>query len=366
MYTFVQDSIEQRKENESITRQSVQEKVAVSRKPAMQKRNKVAKKTTGFSHPQLVPRSMQTKRGRGRMGQPRFAQQTLSSQRRQQPKQTAATHSPLKLSTPALLHSSTPFTLQSLESQKERFKPKPVLQSAKKQQMEPPLRSRNPTSPLPDTPLCNMTGEYIQKQGKVTTSHPTPGLATDVATGVSSSQTNGQEGSFSAPYLMTENRKTPKIALNSPVDEHREPDDDGNSPGGVDDEQRLWMESISATLAHHSQQLETFKGATLKQLGQLQQNLSSQRKNRMKNDENLAAPAEPGRDENEKSEEKEGDSFDGRKLEGLMERLRELEGEEEVIRERWRSITYEDPPLAKPPILHPSEEHPTSKSGKKL
>ena len=349
--------VEQEKENELITRQPVQEKVTVSQKSAMQKRSKPRniKKTNVFSHPQLVPRSV---RGRGRAGHPpHFAQQTLSSQRRQQPKQTttATRSSPLKFSTPALLHSSTPFVVQTLEGQKERYKP--VLQSAKKQKRESPPLCRNHPSPLLDTPvICNMAGE--DNQGKIDTSGPTPSLPVD--TGVS---TNGQRGSISAPYLVTENRK---IALNPPIDDHREPAEGvGGGGGGGADEQRQWMESVSATLAHHSQQLEQFKTATQRQLGQLQQKLSSQKKTRKKNEEdNIMSPTQHGSEMS--SEDKEGSSLDGRKLKGLMERLRELEGEEEVIRERWRTIAYEDLPLAKPPILHPSQQRPSSENGKKL
>ena len=355
--TCVQELVEQGKENESITRQPVREKNAVSRNPAVQKlsKPKSAKKTTGFSHRPLhvVPRSVRTRRGRGRVGQtPHFAQQTLASQRRQQAKQTnaATPHSPMVHSTPALLHSSTPFTSHSV----------------KRHQMEP-LLSRNGTTPLPSTSQCDMVGD--QKQGNSTASHSIPSSPTDVATGVSTSR---QKGSVS-PCLVTDNKRMPKISINSPVDQHRETagdEPDGNSPerggrGGVGDEQRMWMEGISATLAHHSQQLETFKKNTQKQLGQLQEKLSSQRKTRKKSEEDTAPTAEPRSDGSEKSEETEGGSFDGRKLEGLMERLRELEGEEEVIRERWRTIVYEDSPLAKPPILHPSEQHPASKNGKK-
>ncbi len=358
LYAYVQELAEQEKENKLVTREPAQGKVAVSQNSPLQKRN--AKKTSVFSHPQLVPRSVRARRGRGRAGQPpHFAQQTLSSQRRQQQaKQSAATHSPLKFSTPALQHSSTPFTIQ------ERCKP--VLQSVKKQQRQPPSLGRNHTSPLPDTPVCNTAGEDCQSQGKITTSYPASSLPTDtIATGVS---TIRQSESVSAPCLVTENRKTLKIAVNPPVDERWDPADDGNSPkgGGGMDEQRLWMESVSDTLAHHSQQLEQFKTTTQKQLGQLQQRLSSQRKTRKKNEEdnNMVSPAEPGSDET--TNENKGDSFDGRKLEGLMERLRELEGEEEVIRERWRTITYEDPPLAKPPILYPSRQNPSRENGKKL
>ena len=336
-------------------RQPVQEKVTVSQKSALQKRSKPrnVKKTNVFSHPQLVPRSV---RGRGRAGQPpHFAQQTLSSQRRQQPKQTAtATHSsPLKFSTPALVHSSTPFTVQTLEDQKERYKP--VLQSAKKQKREPPPLGRNHPSPLLDTPvICKMAGE--DNQGKIGTSGPTPSLPID--TGVS---TNGQRGSISAHCLVTENKK---IDLNPPIDDHREPAE-GELGGGGMDEQRQWMESVSATLAHHSQQLEQFKTATQRQLGQLQQKLSSQKKTRKMNEEdNIMSPARHGSEM--LSEDKEEGSLDGRKLEGLMERLRELEGEEEVIRERWRTITYEDPPLAKPPILHPNQQHHSCENGNEL
>jgi hypothetical protein len=354
---LLQELAEQEKENKLVTREPVQGKVAVSQNSALQKRSKVrnAKKMSVFSHPQLVPRSVRARRGRGRAGQPpHFAQQTLSSQRRQQQaKQTAATHSPVKFSTPALQHSSTPFTVQ------ERYKP--VLQSVKKQQRQPPFLGRNHTSPLPNTPVCNTAGEDSQSQGKNTTSYPTSSLPTDaVATGDS---TNRQSGSS---CLVTENGKMPKMTLNPPFDERWEPADDVTSPGGGMDEQRLWMERVSDTLAHHSQQLEQFKTVTQKQLGQLQQKLSSQRKTRKKNEEdnNMVSPTEPGSDE--KTEENEGGSFDGRKLEGLMERLRELEGEEEVIRERWRTITYEDPPLAKPPILHPSGHHPSRENGKKL
>lgn len=300
-------------------------------------------------------------------GQPRFAQQTLSSQRRQQQqsKQPAsATRSPVTHSTPALLHSSTPFTLQgSLERQKEKCKPVP--QSAKKQQREP-LLSKNHTSLLPDTPSCDMAREDANN---IIASLSPPNLPTDIGDSVS---VDRHRGSASSPCLATEYRKTPKITLTSPVNEHRERDDvfDGNSPGGggeggVDGEQRVWMESVSATLAHHSQQLETFKRTTQKQLGQLQQKLSSQGKARKRNEEEVTS-VPTAETEGEKSEGKEAGAFDGRNLEGLMERLRELEGEEEVIRERWRSITYEDPPLAKPPILYPCAEHPSSKNGRIL
>ena len=355
----IQELVDQGKENESITSQPVNKKVAVSQKLAIQKQNKVksAKKKTVFSHPQLVPRSVRARRGRGRVTQPRFAQQTLSSQRRQQPQQTVVP-SPLKHSMPALLHSSTPFTVQS-EDQKQR-QHRPVLQSAKNQQMEPP-QSRDHTSPQPDTPLCNMVRKNTLKETRATKATPCP-----APTNASSSQTNRQRGCTSAPSLVIEDKKAPKIALNLPVNGQGVPDDAVSSPATID-EQKLWMESISATLAHHSQQLETFKKSTQKQLGHLQQSLSSQRKTRKKTEEDVAAsPAEHGDDENQQCEEEESGSFDGRKLEGLMERLRELEGEEEVIRERWRTIAYEDPLLARPPILHCTEEQPSSKNGKKL
>ena len=356
--------VEQEKENGLVTRQPVQEKVTVLQKSALQKQSKArnAKKTNVFSHPQLVPRSVRGRgRGRGRAGHPpHFAQQTLSSQRRQQPKQTAtATHSsPLKFSTPALLHSSTPFAVQTLEGQKERCKP--VLQSAKKQKREPPPQSRNHPSPLLE--IHNMAGEDNQNQCKIDTSGPTPSLPVDlIVTGVS---TNGQRGSVSVPRLVTENRKAPKIDLNPPIDDHREPAE-GEGGGEGMDEQRQWMESVSATLAHHSQQLEQFKTATQRQLGQLQQKLSSQKKTRRKNEEdNIMSPTQHGSEN--VPEDKEGSSLDGRKLEGLMERLRELEGEEEVIRERWRTIAYEDPSLAKPSILHPSQQYPSCENGKEL
>lgn len=324
----------------------------------MQKQNRVrsAKQMTVYSHPQLAPRSVQTRRGRGRgrAGQQHFAQQTLSSQRRQQPKQTAV-HSPLKHSTPALLHSSTPFSVQS-ENQKER-QHRPVQQSAKKQQMEPPL-TRHHTSPLTDTPLCVMTGEARSTKSTSHIASSIP-LQSDVSINDSSSRTNRQRGSTSTSILETGDKMAPNIALDSPVIGQGVPD---ISPAGVVDEQRLWMENISATLVHHSQQLETFKKSTQKQLGWLQQSLSSQRKTKKKSEEVAAASPVQQCEE----EEEENGPFDGRKLEGLMERLRELEGEEDVIRERWRTIAYEDPPLAKPPIVHSSKKHPLAENSKKL
>ena len=346
MYYIVQELVEQGKENEPIARQSVQEKNIVSRKPVMQKQNKVrsTKKTSVLFHPQVAPRSVRARRGR--TGQPHFARQTLSSQsRRQPPKQTV--YSPPKHS-PALLHSSTPFTGQS-EGQKERYY-RSVQQSAKK----PPLNGDLTSLP----PNTDRVGEDTPRQGN-STSYPVLNLPTDVSTGGSSSLTNRPRMSTSAPSVVTDDKRAAKIALSSPVDGHSVPGDGVSSP--VVDEQRLWMESISATLAHHSQQLETFKKNTQKQLGHLEQNLSSQRKARKKNAENAPSPD----DEIEESVENEGVSYDGMKLDGLMERLRELEGEEDMIRERWRTITYEDPPLAKPPIVHCSGEQPSNIGSKK-
>ena len=118
------------------------------------------------------------------------------------------------------------------------------------------------------------------------------------------------------------------------------------------------MESISASLAHHSEQLETLNRVTQKQLGQLQHKLSSQMK--AKKNKEMSSP--PKCVEGPKSEP-EGPSCDRKQLLGLVERLRELEGEEELIRERWQTISYEDPRLVKHQIVQRNEENTLDESG---
>lgn len=145
-----------------------------------------------------------------------------------------------------------------------------------------------------------------------------------------------------------------RIHVASPHGEERTVSASSRSPRG---EQRLWMESVCASLAHQSQQLETFKRSTEQQLSHLQQKLSS----KLKREEEVASPAQS--DTGSPPDEGEDPTRYREKLEGLVERLRELEGEEEVIRERWRTITYEDPPLARHQVVQCSKEKMSRKSG---
>ena len=281
---------------------------------------RTTKKMGVLLYPQL--RSRSTRRGRGGARgaeQPHFSQQTMSSQRRQQPPQQRylwqqqprqPTYSPIKIS-PAMLHSSTPLVLQ-----REEEREKVLQQLVKKHHKEAHLSSP-PSTPLRDD---------REEDKAISAAQP-------------AASSNSQ---------MAEKR----IHIATFQDKEESGSSSPRSPG--DEQQRLWMESIAATLAHHSKQLETFKTATEKQLSQLQQKLSSKAKSEKRHDE---IDSSPPKIVCESSKGKEKDStYDRKTFEGLVERLRELEGEEEVIRERWRTVAYEDPPFTKPLVVYSAED----------
>lgn len=299
---------------------------------------------------------------RRRAGPPHFAKQTMSSQRRQQPPRQQQPwqpqprqppYSPIKHSAATTLpsssqvHSSTPLGLPTEERKKENLRE----QLAKDHSDVEDHLSQDSIVPL-TVRGCD------QRANVKAAARPTTGSR--ATSSEHCSDIGKQRVCFANPTGGEERIQIARVGDGSPVCEQRV---DLTSSG---DEQRTWMESISATLAHQSNQLEAFKRFTQKQLSQLQQKLSSTVKPKETADEVVSTSGSG--DGSPKSEDESSLCYarDCEQLEGLVERLRELEGEEEAIRQRWCTIAYEDPPLAKPPVVYHEEEKLSRESGKIL
>ena len=285
-------------------------------RPTTQKtgrRVRPAKKTSVLLHPLLRSRSVRSRRER--TGQPHFAQQTVSSQRRQQPRKTI--HSPVKHS-PALLHSSTPLGLVG-----EGGKTEPSM----RRDHRDTLLGQDTTSPP-----SHSRDRGVLKAVMAGSPNSLANEKSVTATGLNSLRGDG------GTSMAKPGGERVQIARPSRAEEEEEREDTASPPN----EQRMWMESISATLSHHSKQLEAFKKSTQKQLSQLQDQVRSKRSDK---------PASLCEQTGEECEEAGEPALDRTKLERLAERLRELEGEEELIRERWQTIAYEDPLLAKRQVI---------------
>lgn len=299
-------------------------KDTVALKPTRQKtrrRAKPAKKTSLILHPQL--KSVRSRRDK--KGPPHFAQQTESSRRRQ------PRHSPIKHS-PALLHSSTPLGLEG-----ERYMNEP---SAR-------MDLQDATSTPPNVPPHGPERDGSEFKPATTAG---PNLPKDKAT--QSSTTIGRRDE-DQEHIPSASGEKPRIHIERLL---RVEEEERGVASPLSD-QRLWLEGISDTLIHHSKQLEAFKKSTQKQLSQLEEKLSTGAKSDKRSGA-VSSSAEHISNVVKESEETSESVIDRTKLDRLVERLRELEGEEELIRERWQTIAYEDPPLARRQVVVENSEEP--------
>ena len=296
-------------------------KNTVALKPTRQKTGrqaKPAKKISLILHPQL--KSVRSRRDK--KGPPHFAQQTESSRRRQ------PMHSPIKHS-PALLHSSTPLGLEGEREPSARID----LQDA--------------TSTPPNVPPHGPEREGSEFKPATTAG---PNLPKDKAT---QSSTTIRRRDEDQEHIPSASGEKPRIHIETLS---REEEEERGVASPLSD-QRLWLEGISATLIHHSKQLEAFKKSTQKQLSQLEEKLSTGAKSEKRSGA-VSSSSEHISNDVKESEETSESVIDRTKLERLVERLRELEGEEELIRERWQTIAYEDPPLARRQVVVENSQEP--------
>ena len=110
------------------------------------------------------------------------------------------------------------------------------------------------------------------------------------------------------------------------------------------------LERITATLVEHNAQLDQLRTETRERLSEIQEQLVGSKVNApscAKSDQSRVDSA-MGVDSNMEAKVLQSHS----ELLSLVQRIEELEGEEELIRQRWNTITYQDPLLSKPAILH--------------
>lgn len=279
------------------------------------------------------------------MGPPHFTKQTMSSQRRQQPPRQQRSwqpqpqqppYSPIKHSPATMLHSSTPLGLPTEERKKENLS-----EEFAKDHYVDDHSSQDCITPLGQ--VGDGQQEYVKTAAK-----PTTGSRPTVDKHISGMCE--QRVCVTDPVRGEEKIQVARIGVCSPLNEERD------GPISLEDEQRMWMENINATLTHQSKQLETLKIFTQKQLSQLQQKLTSTTKPKKPAKEMVTMTESDDGSPKSEDESLLYSVHKSKQLEGLADRLRELEGEEEIIRQRWCTIAYEDPPLAKSSIVYRAEE----------
>ena len=108
-------------------------------------------------------------------------------------------------------------------------------------------------------------------------------------------------------------------------------------------------DDVSTTLAQHSQQLQSLREEISEKLLELK---VGRREAAIGSNLDTSAPPPPHLSMPEESQSVE--SLNPR-VASMMSRLEVLEAEEEMIRQRWKTISYEDPLTTKPVVTHKSD-----------
>ena len=133
------------------------------------------------------------------------------------------------------------------------------------------------------------------------------------------------------------------------------------SPREAGDNQLAKEAWVGASLAQQAEEIEQLKNETKRQLSELKAQLLSRPTERhrsplkqpkkptkdepFKGDTNLRAPTEEGH------KEQQQETVVSMERAAMLCRLEEMEAEEEVIRQRWHCIAYEDPLTSQPAVL---------------